>query len=142
MKDEVIEAGELLPVNNNGIDFVKDYYSHDDEWIVGNMEVFPTTEGLLMYAENEIEARENNSTKSFIMNLPEDKFVSFEYLTTLNITLQNYGYQDELTVYVYNEEGVPVRTKLEINSRMFEPKTYSVNLYGLFGIMRDEDTEK
>lgn len=142
-EDEVIEAGELLEENPNGIDFVKDYNSHSEDWIIGNAEVFPTTEGLLMYAENEVAAREsNNSSKGFTMLLPEDKFVSFEYLTTLNITLQNYGYQDELTLYVYNEEGVPVRTKLEINTRMFEFKTYSVNLYGLFGIMKDDITGK
>ncbi|MBR2336546.1 MAG: InlB B-repeat-containing protein [Clostridia bacterium] len=138
---EVIEAGELLAENERGIDFVKDYKSLGAT--KGNIEVFPTTNGILMYAENEILARENNGQeKSFVMNLPEGREVSFETLTTLNITLQNYGYQDQLMVYVYNEQGVPVRTTLDINTRMFEPSTYSVNLYGLFGITREEDEDE
>ena len=139
-EDEMEEAGALLADNERGIDFVKDYKSHGDNWTEGNVEVYPTTEGMLMYAENEILARENNNaSKGFTIDLPEGREVSFEHLTTLNITLQNYGYQDELTIFIYNEQGVPVRTTIEINTRMFEPKTYSVNLYGLFGITKEED---
>ena len=135
-EDEVIAAGENRPELANGIDFVKDYASLGT--VKGNAEVYSTTEGMFMYAENEIFARESGvKTHGFVMYLPEGREVSFATLTTLNVTLQNYGYQDALTVYVYNDEGTPIRVNMEINSRMFEPKTYSVNLYGLFGVEDD-----
>ena len=133
LEEEVIEAGASRPELATGIDFVKDYAS------VGatknDAEIYPTTNGILMYAQNEIFARENGIlTQGFVMNLPEGREIGFDKLTTLNITLQNYGYQEELTIYVYNDDGSPIRVKLEINARMFEPSTYSLNLYGLFGI--------
>lgn len=135
-EDEVIEAGANREELANGIDFVKDYQSVGA--VKGEAEVFPTTEGLLMYAENEILARESSgATKGFVMNLPEGREISFETLTTLNITLQNYGYQDSLTMYVFNDQGVPITVNLEINTKMFEPKTYVANLYGLFGVEED-----
>ena len=141
-ESELEEAGALLEKNENGFDFVKDYKSHGDDWVEGNMEVFPTTEGMLMVAENEVAARGNNDTKSFTVDIPDDKTISFEHLTTLNLTLQNYGYQDTISVFVYNELGVVTRTALEINTRMYEPKTYVINLYGLYGIMKEEDEEE
>ncbi len=138
--EEVEAAGALREENVNGFDFVKDFQSHGENWVDGNAEVFPTTEGMLMYAENEILARENdNATKGFTVEIPEDREISFEHLTTMNVTLQNFGYQEELSIFVYNELGVPVRVSVEINARMSEPRTYSINLYGLYGIMKEED---
>ena len=135
-EEDVIEAGASREELANGIDFVKDYASVSS--IKNDAEVYPTTSGILMYAQNEILARESGITsQGFVIKLPEGREVSFETLTTLNITLQNYGYQDELSIYVYNDQGTPIRLKLEMNTRMFEPKTFSVNLYGLFGVEED-----
>ncbi len=140
-EEEIIQAGASLAEKDNGIDFVKDYKSLGA--IKGNAEVYPTTEGMLMYAENEVLARENgNATKGFVMNLPEGREISFETLTTLNITLKNYGYQKTLNVYVYNDEGTPIRTTMDIGSQMPDFNTYSLNLYGLFGVEEERSFTK
>ncbi len=103
--------------------------------VVGHAEVSNVKKGVLFYSENEIAGRAyDNEDSGFSVTVPEGKFIDLAEYTTLHITLRNYGYAENITVSVYNDYGVPVKTFLEIGARMNESKTYSVNLYGKFGM--------
>ena len=103
--------------------------------VVGHAEVGNTKKGLVFYAENEVLGREyDNEASGFTVTAPEGKNINLGEYTTLHLTLRNYGYANKITVSVYNADGVPVKTTMEIGSRMNESKTYSVNLYGIFGM--------
>lgn len=118
---------------DNGFVFPKDGALAGD--VTGEAELCVSKDGLLFKASNEIACRENNEfTSGFSVVVPEGKAIDLENLTTFNIKLRNYGYAKRLIVYVYNDEGVPVKTEFEINPRMSESKNYSVNLFGEFGM--------
>ena len=131
-ESELESAGSSLGVAT-GISFVKDH--NELSKVQPNSQIFKTTQGMFFYAENEILAREGNGDMAgFTMNVPDSVEVDLSELTTLRIRLQNLGYADELIIYVYNEDGVPVKTTLELNKRMPEVKEYAINMYGLFGM--------
>ena len=126
-------AGSLLASVDNGISFVKDHAGLGE--VSSNAQVFKTTKGMLFYAENEVDARESGETSaSFTIGVPQGREISLEDLTTLRVQLQNFGYAEQLIVYVYNNQNVPVKTTLDIASRMPESSEYVVNMYGLFGM--------
>ena len=134
-----LSAEELNGVSNaqdgnaNGFVFPKDFACAMN--VSENAEIVNGTEGLLFYAENEILGRERDSaTSGFSVYAPEGKNVDLGEYTTLQLTLCNYGYASDLIVYVYNHEGVPVKSEISIASNMTESKTYMVNLYGKFGM--------
>lgn len=132
-EDDMLDAADRLPENEMGIDFVKDYQGVVE--VDGAAEVYPTVYGMLLYAENEILARETEgASKGFTIKVPEGREINLDEFTTMKLTLRNYGYAKNLIIYVYNDEGVPVRTSLDISARMLEAKTYNLNLFGLFGM--------
>ncbi|MBQ8726218.1 MAG: InlB B-repeat-containing protein [Clostridia bacterium] len=133
---EIDAAASLIADNPNGIQFVKDTGAVTE--VNGNVEVYNTTEGLLFWAENEIDARTSvGLKKSFVAEVPASKTVNLAELTTLNVTLQNFGYAESIIVRTYNEDRVPISSTIKIAARMSEPKTYSVNLYGKFGMEKN-----
>lgn len=103
--------------------------------LVGHAELGNLTDGLAFYAENEILGREyDNESCGFSVTAPEGKYIDLSEYTTLHFSVRNYSYVESLTVYVYNDMGVPVKTVVEILPRLKDSKTYSVNLYGVFGM--------
>lgn len=128
---DLAAASSLLPTPT-GINFVKDYNS--EITVKENSQIFKTLEGVLFYSENEVALRGNEEATGFTVKVPDERVVDLDNLTTLNITLQNFGYADEMIIYVYNQQGVRVKTTLEMNTRMHETKLYTINLYGLYGL--------
>ena len=118
---------------DNGMVFPKDgIYAGN---VIGEAEFCVSTDGLLFKARNEIACRADKGfTSGFTIAAPEGKNINLEELTTFNIRLRNFGYAKKLIVYVYNDEKVPTKTEFEINPQMTESKTYSVNLFGEFGM--------
>jgi len=131
--DKLTAAGDAQKANANGFIFPKDYACAKK--VSDNAELINSTEGLMFYAENEILGRERESAASgFSVYAPEGKNVDLGEYTTLHLTLQNYGYATNVIVYVYNQEGVPIKAEINVAANMLESKTYSVNLYGKFGM--------
>ena len=123
------EISNAQAENELGFVFPKDYACVTGT--TGNATTYNSEKGLLFYAENEIVGRETGvKSGSVTLTVPEGKFIDLATYTTLNITLKNYGYADELVVYLYNTDGAIIKTTLDIGARMSESKTYSVNLYG------------
>ena len=132
-QEQLEEASSAQTANANGFVFPKDYACV--EGVSEHAKTVNSTEGLLFYADNEILVRDYASAMhSFSIAVPEGKTVDMGTYTTLHLTLCNYGYASNLIVYVYNNEGVPVKAEFDIASRMTASKTYSVNLYGEFGM--------
>ena len=132
-KDALDAAANAQTGNENGFVFPKDFACVQK--VSENAEVINSTDGMLFYAEDEISARgTENTTAGFSVIAPEGKNVDLNEYTTLHLTLQNMGYADSLIVYVYNNENVPVKAEIDIAARMLESKTYTVNLYGQFGM--------
>ena len=116
--------GLVFPKNGDAVQLV------DDGALAYN-----TVDGLLFYAENEIIGRDKgNPYYGLTLKVPEGKTVDLAELTTLEITLKNYGYAENLTVRVYNDIGIPVTANLKIGKQMSESKTYTANLYGKYGM--------
>jgi hypothetical protein len=134
LTEEEIEAvASAQQANANGFVFPKDYACI--EGASEHAKTINSTEGALFYADNEILVRGYDSAiHSFTIRAPEDKAIDMGTYTTLNVTLCNYGYASDLIVYVYNDKGVPVKAEFDIGSRMLHSKTYSINLYGEFGM--------
>ena len=130
--EKIYEVMDAQAENPLGFTFPKDYYNvFEDGQVTGNAKVYNSTRGLLFHADNEIVGRKTGvTTGSFTAVVPEDKFIDLSTYTTLNITLQNYGYADEFIVYLYNTDGAIIKTTMEMSKRMEFSKTYSVNLYG------------
>ena len=119
--------------NAQGLVFPKDYASFSGAET--GAQVYNSVDGLIFYTENEIVGRElGNPSYGFTLNVPEDKWIDITELTTLEITLQNFGYADNLVVRVYNDIGIPVTANVKIAKRMNDAKTYTVNLYGKYGM--------
>ena len=131
-EEELKNARDAATINNSGINFLKDYSEDGFTVTEGNAELIPTTEGVLFYAENEVAARKNGVTMSRIAaSVPGGRAISLSDLTTLNVTLQNFGYAKTISAYVYNSAGGFVSNiTLEIGARMTEARTYTLNLYG------------
>ena len=90
---------------------------------------------MLFYSENEILGRKKEDPSTgFSVYAPEGKNIDLGAYTTFNITLCNYGYTDKIIVYIYNDQGVPVKMEMELATRMGLSKTYTANLYGKFGM--------
>lgn len=131
--EEVKAVADAQTAQPNGFVFPKDNALAGA--IKGEAEVFSTTDGLVFLAEDEISSRRNESlSKGFALTVPEGKDIDLAENTTLNVTLQNYGYGEEIMLYVYNSDGVPESVLIEIDSRMTEPKNYRINLYGKFAM--------
>ncbi len=128
---ELATAGSLLPTPA-GINFVKDQGCVTS--VKDNSQIFKTVDGILFHSENELALRGNAESTGFVAKVPSGRVVDLDNLTTLNVTLQNFGYAEEMIIYVYNEQGVRVKTTLEMGSKMHEPRTYVINLYGLYGL--------
>ena len=132
-QEQLDEVSSSQTENANGLVFPKDYACVES--VSEHAKTVNSTEGLLFYADNEILVRDYDSAiHSFSVRMPEGKTVDMGVYTTLHLTLCNYGYASDLIVYVYNDEGVPVKAELDIATRMTASKTYSVNLYGEFGM--------
>lgn len=132
-EEELDNASAAQTSNAQGFVFPKDRACVGE--LIGHAELGHLKNGLAFYAENEILGREyDNEACGFSVTAPEGKYIDLGEYTTLHLTLRNYGYAGNLTLYVYNDSGVPVKTFLEIGSRMTESRTYSLNLYGLFGM--------
>lgn len=131
--EQIAAVADAQASDPNGFIFPKDYELAGD--VVGDASLQNSKAGLLFYSINEIANRANNNASTgFTINVPETKSVDLGEYTTLNIRLRNYGYADKLTVLVYNNKKVPVRAQLSIATEMQESKTYSINLYGKFGM--------
>ncbi|MBQ7373491.1 MAG: InlB B-repeat-containing protein [Clostridia bacterium] len=129
---ELQSAGSSITINN-GVSFVKDHANVSQ--VTKNAQVFKTTKGVLFFAENEVEARKTGGESAgFTITCPENRVIDMGNLTTLNVTLQNFGYAEELIVYVYNDQGVPVKATIEIAQKMPSKNVYTVNMYGLYGM--------
>ena len=132
-EEQIQEVSNAQAENTQGFVFPKDGACVKD--VFGGASVKDSTEGLLFYAENEILGREKEDpTSGFAVDVPEGKTVDLDTYTTFNITLRNYGYASNLIAYVYNDEGIPVKAEFEIGTQMQDRKTYSVNLYGKYGM--------
>ena len=132
-EDQLKAVSDAQSANALGVVFPKDRAYVKD--VTGGANVYNTEAGLLFHAQNEIVCREKNDANSgFSIAIPDDKYVDLGTYTTFNITLRNYGYASKLLVYVYNDEGIPVKAEFEIGKQMQESKTYSVNLYGKYGM--------
>ena len=116
--------GLIFPKDNGGVYGVTEH-----------AEVYNSVDGLLFYSLNEVSGREVGSPMTgFKVAAPENRIVDLGEWTTLNVTLRNYGYAEKITVTVYNDQGVPTKTEIEIGTTMLDSKTYSVNLYGKLGM--------
>lgn len=119
--------------NAQGLVFPKDYASFGGT--ESGAQVYNSVDGLIFYAENEIIGRElGDPTYGLTLTVPEGKLIDISELTTLEITLQNFGYADNLVVRVYNDLGIPVTANVKIAKRMNGSKTYTANLYGKYGM--------
>lgn len=131
--EEVQAAAGAQVTNENGFVFPKDYASVQK--VSDNAQVVESTDGILFYSDNEIVGRETGETSSsFTLNIRDGQAVDLGEYTTLHVTLQNFGYATSLLVSAYNDEGVPVKAEIDIAARMLEAKTYTINLYGIFGM--------
>ena len=127
------QASSLQGENSQGLVFPKngDMVQRVEDGAL----VYNTVDGLLFYAENEIISREkSNPYYGFVLEVPEGKKIDLSELTTLEISLKNYGYAEDLVVRVYNDIGIPVTANLKIAKQMAGTKTYSANLYGKYGM--------
>lgn len=132
-EEQIQEVSNAQAENTQGFIFPKD--GDCVENVFGGASVKDSTEGLLFYSENEILGREKEDpTSGFSVKIPDGKAVDMNAYTTFNITLRNFGYASNLIAYVYNDEGIPVKAEFEIATRMQESKTYSVSLYGKYGM--------
>ncbi len=126
-------ASDAQAENPQGMVFPKDYVVPST--VKDGTRVLNTTDGLLMYTENEVVSREKGKPSyGFELRVPEGKNIDLAELTTLNITLQNFGYAENLTVRIYNELDIPVKADLAISKQMSESKSYTANLYGKYGM--------
>jgi hypothetical protein len=131
--DQLAEASSAQTEKPNGFVFPRDYACV--EGASEHAKTVNSTEGLLFYADNEILVRDYDSAiHSFAIDVPEGKTIDMETYTTLHVKLCNYGYANNIIVYIYNDEGVPIKAEIDIASRMTTSKNYSVNLYGEFGM--------
>ena len=131
--DQLASVSDAQVENPKGFVFPKDFANAGK--IIGSAELINSTDGLLFYSENEILGREKEDPSTgFSVYAPEGKNIDLGAYTTFNITLRNYGYTDKIIVYVYNDQGVPVKTEMELATRMGLSKTYTANLYGKFGM--------
>lgn len=131
--EQIAAVADAQESNPNGFVFPKDYALAGD--VVGDASLQNSKAGLLFYSINEIDNRaEGNPSTGFTINVPVGKLVDLSEYTTLNIRLRNYGYTEKLTVYVYNDKKVPIKAEISIAAKMQESKTYSINLYGEFGM--------
>ena len=132
-QEELKAAADAQEANPQGLVFPKDFssvYSTEKGSVAYN-----SVDGLIFYAENQIVGREKgNPSYGVTLNIPEGKTVDLAELTTLNITLQNFGYAENLTVRIYNDIGIPVTANLKIAKQMKDSKTYTANLYGKYGM--------
>ena len=119
---------------NNGFIFPKNYdlVSENSSYA----RTYVKEEGLLMYTDNEMVHFGTDYIRSMItINKPLDENgepinpTDLAENCTLNIELQNYGYQDQLTLYLHNSLGDLVVANLNIETRMNKANTYSINLY-------------
>lgn len=102
-----------------------------------DFDVFERTDGILLHTKNELENFGTDYYRSMLrIYKPLDENyksvedpIDLEEYCTLNIKLKNYGYQDELSVYIYSDEGDLVIANLSIGTKMNAPMTYSINLY-------------
>lgn len=132
-QQELQNASDAQAANAQGMIFPKDYVAPTT--MKDGTRVFNTVNGLLMHTEDEVVGREKgNPAYGFVLTVPEGKEISLKDLTTLNITLQNYGYAESLTVRIYNELEIPVTATLAISKQMTESKSYTANLYGKYGM--------
>ena len=119
--------------SEHGLVFPKDFASVDT--IETGAQLFNSVNGLLFYAENEVIGRENgNPTYGFTLKIPDGKVIDLTELTTLDVTLRNYGFAENLVVMVYNNLGIPVSANIKISKKMTGSKKYSINLYGKKGM--------
>lgn len=131
--DQIQAASSAQTANPNGFVFPKDNAAAGE--VYGDAKLQTTTNGIYFYANNEVAGRaEGNPSNGFIITAPEGKNIDLSEWTTLTLKLRNYGYAEKLTVYVYNDKKVPVKAELTIGAKMLESKTYSINLYGEFGM--------
>ena len=115
---------------NNGFIFPK------NASLVKKESTYATTytkkDGLLLYTENETKFFDTDYLRSMVsISKPENdtnKTDLAEYCT-LNIELENYGYQDNITLYIHNDIGDLIITSLDIDTNMNKAKTYTLNLY-------------
>ena len=131
--EELQAAADAQENNPNGLVFPKDFsalYSSDK-----GVEVYNSANGFIFYAEDQIVSREKGSPAySVTLKVPEGKTIDLAELTTLEITLQNFGYAENLTVRVYNDIGIPVTANFKMAKQMKNSKTYTANLYGKYGM--------
>ena len=126
-------ASDMQGANAQGLVFPKDFVAPIE--MQDGTRVLNTVDGMLMYTENEIVSREKGKPSyGFVLSVPEGKNIDLADLTTLNITLQNLGYAESITVRIYNELDIPVKADLTISKRMSESKSYTANLYGKYGM--------
>lgn len=131
--EELQAAADAQETNPNGLVFPKDFSAV--RTIDKGAEVYNSVGGLLFYAENQIVGREKgNPTYGFSLEVPEGKEIDLSELTTLNLTLQNFGYAENISVRIYNDIGIPVTANFKIAKQMKESKTYTANLYGKYGM--------
>ncbi len=116
--------GLVFPKNRNTVTGVN-----------GDAQVLQTSNGLLFHANNEVAGRaQGNPSSGFTLTVPDEKVIDLSDLTTLEITLRNYGYAGKITVRIYNNIGIPVTADIAVAQRMKESKTYTANLYGKYGM--------
>ena len=119
--------------NPNGFVFPKDYTQAADA--TSNVTLTNNVNSILFRADDEVASRETGeSSGGFTVYAREGQVVNLDENTTLTLTLQNYGYAEDLIVYVYNQENVAVKAEFSIPARMSESRTYEANLYGAFGM--------
>ena len=129
----VEQAGAAQAANPQGLVFPKD--GNAVTLVEDGAQVFNTVDGLLFYAQNEIVSREGNGDYyGFTVEVPKDKTIDLSELTTLNFTVKNYGYVENIVVRVYNDKGVPIKADLKLTARQMDSKTYTANLYGKGGM--------
>ena len=127
-------ASQLQAENPQGLIFPKNF-NDAVPTATTSAEVYNTTSGLLFYAENEILGRgKKELSQGFTLTVPAGKSIDLSELSTLAITLRNYGYADKITVLIYNHLNIPITTEMTIASQMSESKTYTANLYGKYGM--------
>lgn len=132
--EDVVSDISDLQKENNGFIFPKNYdlVSENSSYA----RTYVKEDGLLMYTDNEMIHFGTDYIRSMItINKPLDENgepinpTDLAENCTLNIELQNYGYQDQLTLYLHNSLGDLVVANLNIETRMNKANTYSINLY-------------
>lgn len=122
--DELSEKSALQE-SVNGFVFPKDYMSVTE---ITNGEVYNRINGLVLYTDNEIALRNTSYQNTSLTLTYTGADLDLSENCTFNIRLKNNGYQDEIKVYIYNNENVSVSTSLNIESRMQDFQNYFVNL--------------